>query len=319
VQDATIVANVFDVGSLCALNTILSDDQVRQAFADALCDPSFQAYDGLQVVDQSTGSQPIGVGGVTFDGYDQASLDLLFGDGGIFRCGPGHLGYTVCPDPAAVFPPGPISVYQGVLPNDFADDLTFEIPGAGDVTVTPDGADSTVSAPDDLPYRVVVRDGAVTLAVPGVDADTVTVGGVEITLDPTVALSGDSGEPTPPGEEETAQGFATQLAQSLASDDHSFAEERLDPAVLQAFPADECPAHFDALPADPTYAITVIDVGQPGPYDYVPPSLGTSTTVNRVVVVTADVTSDGQTDRAELHFGHADSGYTWFTDCGRSP
>jgi hypothetical protein len=318
-SDALLVAGAFDPGGLCYLNTVVSDAAVRQAFADALCQPSSPGdHYGLQVVDQPSGGNPDLVGGTTFDGFDQASLDLLFGDNGVFRCGAGNLGYTVCPDPAADFPPGPISVYQGVLPDDFADDLTFEIPGAGDVTVTPGGADSTVSAPDDLPYRVVVRDGAVTLAVPGVDTDTVTVGGVEVTLDPTVALSGDSGEPTPPGEEETVQGFATQLAQSLAGDDHSFAQDRLDPAVLQAFP-EACPAHFDALPADPSYAITVVDVSQPEPYDYVPPSLGTSITDDGVVVVTADVTSDGETDRAELHFGHAGSGYTWFTDCGRGP
>ncbi len=317
VADAKAVADLFDPGNLCFVDTLLTDAPVRQAFA-ALC-PTGQSFYGLQAVNSPDEGDPVLVGGVTFDGFDAPTLDDLFGSGGAFPCGDGDAGITVCPDPAATFPPGPLSIYQAVFPGGAPQDFTLTLPGQGEVTVEPDGADTVVSADGvDPSIRVILRDGAVTVVIAGPAPAGIRMGpNLALQPDPTVTLGG--GAEQPPAEDDTVQAFATQLAQSLASDDHAFAEERLDPAVLQAFPT-ECTGHFANLPADPSYAITVVDVGQPAPYVYTPPSLGTSTTVNGVLVVTADITSDGTTDRAELHFGQADDGsYTWFTDCGRSP
>ena len=318
--DSKAVLDAMSGAGSCWTNTYLSDDPWRGGFG-SLCAPKLPSY-GFQVPDDPTAGQPRVPGAaVQINGLDPAYLDTLFGPDGTLPCGAGGLGVTVCPETAPSNAVSHAAVFQALLPGELMDQpIAFHLGKGATVTVSAGGAQPTVEVKGDVPAPyVVVRNQAMTVFVPGYEAVPFQVDdGPTFTPWPPISYAGPGGGSQGGGQLAAVQQFATQLTQSLASDDKSFAQAHLDPAVLQVFPT-QCPAHLAAV-HDPTSAMTVLKLGRTGTYQYAPPSAGgTTVAVPNVLSVQAKVTSEGTTQKATVHFGTTGDGYTWFADCGATP
>lgn len=91
----------------------------------------------------------------------------------------------------------------------------------------------------------------------------------------------------------------------------------LHPAVIDRYGAEACAQELATRTADPAFAVEVIDVLDPAPWDYVTDDL--TTIVPDVTTVRAAVTARGETADRDLHVAIVDGVVRWFTDCGDPP
>jgi hypothetical protein len=267
---------------------------------------------GFSVLGDGRGASGASVAGAT----DQV-LQQYFGDGGRYPCGPGHLAFTACGEDAGVPPAGTFLSLTTIAPEALAD-VTFTVGEASyTVGLTDTGATLTTEGGDPL-GRAMIRGPMVTLLVPG-DADTFQVdGSPDLAIDSALSFpAAPDGVPAEPAEPaETVEQFAAELSQSISTGDLQFAIQRLHPAVLEAFPNNQCPPHLEAI-SEPTFNVEVVSVGATGRYDFAPPSLGgRSFPAEDVTTVVVDLTLRGETSRQEVHYGLIDGLHHWYTDCG---
>jgi hypothetical protein len=326
--DAKVVLDHLLDRDVCFVGLPFADDVLLAPFQRLCADP--EALFGLRVdLPPADPADPaLSIGAVQVSGLDADALRRLFSDEGPFPCGDGDVGATVCPDsrpPSGAPRVAPMTsprteddlalVVQAVVPEDRQEPVVLDLGGGYQIGVALGGSAPVVEVSGgDEPY-VIVRNQVVTIVAPGHTAAAVAVAdGVSVAPWPVIPYGADG--PSRPATRREAQRFATALAASLADPrDKTFAIEHLDPAVLEVFPT-QCPAHVRSI-VDPTYAIRVLGLAPPATYAYAPPSAGgASVDVPGAVVVRVRITQDGQTRRAELHFGTSGAGLTWFTDCG---
>jgi len=134
------------------------------------------------------------------------------------------------------------------------------------------------------------------------------------------STSSSASKPTPapttakPTPGETPQQFLDDLAAAVRAGDVAFQLDRLHPAVLDRYGAEQCRADI-ATRTDPSRRYVVKSVSPTGrPYDYA--SDGQTVTIADAVTVEADVVDHGQTQTVTLHLAKSDGTYAYFSDCG---
>ncbi len=118
-----------------------------------------------------------------------------------------------------------------------------------------------------------------------------------------------------------AQGFLDGLAVWVKFGGDRYGEftyGALDPVVLHSYGPETCRDFFGQLPADPTFAVEVDGVGQPGPFLFEDP--GPGIVVPSAVPIDVTLTSAGSTAQQRLHLRRdADGNVRWFSVCPSEP
>jgi hypothetical protein len=135
-------------------------------------------------------------------------------------------------------------------------------------------------------------------------------GGATITYE----FSGVRIDAPPQAMPESIASFLTRYTSALQTGDVETLVGLLHPVVIQRYGVDQCRAALAAGEADPTFAIQPTAVTGPGTWLYTADDA--SIEVRDTYTVRAAVTAIGVTDQRFLHFGWADGGLRWFTDCG---
>lgn len=112
---------------------------------------------------------------------------------------------------------------------------------------------------------------------------------------------------------ETPEEFLADLATALQEGDARFLFDRLNPAVIEVYGADQCRTHTRGL-QDPSSTFDIVRISDLEPYDYNPDGL--TVTIPEAYTVTADITGTEGTSRGQVHVAPDDGLITWFTDCG---
>jgi hypothetical protein len=120
--------------------------------------------------------------------------------------------------------------------------------------------------------------------------------------------------PSPtPSRADLVTAFLDQLAEAMRTGDTAFQVAHLHPDTLARYGGAQCLQDFHTN-ADPTVAITVVEIGQPEAWDY--ETDGLATRIEEAVPVTVDMTLLGVAARRVLHVT-VDAGVVrWFADCG---
>jgi hypothetical protein len=108
--------------------------------------------------------------------------------------------------------------------------------------------------------------------------------------------------------------FLTRYSAALRQGDVDTLLALLHPQVIQRYGADQCRATIAGAGPDPSFAIQPTGVTGPGTWLFT--ADGASIAVGDAYTIAATVTAIGATDERFLHFGWADGGLRWFTDCG---
>ena len=135
-----------------------------------------------------------------------------------------------------------------------------------------------------------------------------TTSASEPTTAPTAAATTTTGAPA-----ETPQQFLTLLGDAIAVGGGPFLMERLHPAVIERYGADQCATSVASTP-DPAVKFEVVSFGQPETYAWTTDDLTTDIPDTLTVAVTR--TSSAGSGPAVVHITLVDGTYRWFTDCG---
>lgn len=111
---------------------------------------------------------------------------------------------------------------------------------------------------------------------------------------------------------ETPQDFLALLVEGLRGD-AALLVSRLNQATIDIYGEEQCLATF-AQVLDPDTEITIREVGDPGPWEYVID--GIVTPLEDVLPIEVERLVNGQTIIQELHWKLVDGRWTWFSDCG---
>ncbi len=118
-------------------------------------------------------------------------------------------------------------------------------------------------------------------------------------------------------EKQIIQGFTGGLVQAWNGNDTDFLFSHLHPAVLEAYGAEQCQSHLAERGADPTFAIDILGINGPAPWEYV--SDFGPVSIPNVYTVDANEVERGIDYRRSLHFGVGDGTAYWFTKCTVRP
>lgn len=249
-----------------------------------------------------------------------------FADDGLFPCGPGRIGWTICPDGSSPLIDGGLAAVSLVTADPLmaaAAGSRFEVAIRNGLTYsaerTADGWGLTASGATNA--RVVVRGNSLTFVVPQVELPNgdvtyfATLDGADgLVAQPEARIVGVITTPgdAPGSIAETPQSFFGELSQSIATGNLTFALTRLHPNVLEAFGAEACTAELQSRVA-PGYAITVDSVGTVGPWTYTVPD---GRTWEHPQAQSVMLMVPGNAQAVEGHLVLVDDTYRWFTFCG---
>ncbi|MDO8392590.1 MAG: hypothetical protein Q7V57_19115 [Actinomycetota bacterium] len=258
-----------------------------------------------------------------------------FGEAPLFPCGPGRLGWTICPDGSTPLIDAGVAAVSLVTPDPLmsaAAGSRFEVAfrnghiyaaerTAGGWSLTSDGPTNA---------RAVVRGNSLTFVVPHTELPagdvtyTVTLDGAAgpvaqpearivgvVTTPGDDAPGGTTAGGTTAGDVETPQEFFADLSASIASGDLDFALARLHPNVIEAFGEAACTAELTSRVA-PGYSITVESVGAIGPWTYTVPD---GRTWDHEAAQALSLLVPGSADPVEGHLVFVEANYRWFTIC----
>ncbi len=108
--------------------------------------------------------------------------------------------------------------------------------------------------------------------------------------------------------------FLSSFIAAIRTNDTAFLYDHLHPAVVNLYGSDQCQSFVKQRRADPTYNIETLGAQGPAPWQWV--ADGVSTLIQNVYTVDANVTGQGQKERAQVHFAQFGNTLYWFTDCG---
>lgn len=164
-------------------------------------------------------------------------------------------------------------------------------------------------------------------ALAGLGALLVTVGvvglvtgddGDDVTGAPTTtARAEDPGGTTssaPVPIDEQIGAFYAEFGAAFGSGDVDFLFDRLDPAVLELYGADQCREHVASILGERTFEIG--DVGAPAPWDFGTEREGKPLIVEDAVPVDVVQKVDDREIPSEAHVTVREGTVRWFTDCG---
>lgn len=294
------------------------------------CAPRYLAFDIAAGDDRLTAHgggflNPLGILEPRADDLVGLANSVPFGDAPLFPCGPGQLGWTICPDGAAPLTDAGLAAVSLVTPDPLmnaAAGSRYAIAFRNGLTYTAersaDGWGLTADGPTNV--RVVVRGNSLTFVVPQVELPR-----GDVTY--TVTLDGDDGPVSQPEARivgvittpadapgaiaETPQSFFGELSQSIATGNLTFALTRLHPNVIEAFGIEACTTELQSRVA-PGYAITVDSVGAVGPWTYTVPD---GRTWDHEAAQALTLLVPGNPDPVEGHLVIVDADYRWFTIC----
>lgn len=197
-----------------------------------------------------------------------------------------------------------------------------EVAGDADVANSDDGAsdgaisDERASGEQGAPDGDDATDGAAEPDAPQMTAveppDTV-IGGDNSTDEPTpTADASPAPPPSDAAEPESFEDFYEVFDEALAAQDVEFLYDRLAPAVIERYGADQCRTYLDSLPPQ-DLDLTIVDVAGPAAWEWTTDDV--VTTVPDTYTVTLERTVDGETSEIEAHVVRDDL-VRWFTDCG---
>jgi hypothetical protein len=140
------------------------------------------------------------------------------------------------------------------------------------------------------------------------------------TLSPTPTPSpspASSPSPSPTAEvadDDAIRAFIAELVAAVRAGDVETMGDRLNEATVERYGAAACQTKLAADQGDPTYAIDVIEIHPPAPWDYTTDDR--TTRIETAWTVDARVTVQGQDALREVHLAPMDGGVSWFSDCG---
>lgn len=119
-------------------------------------------------------------------------------------------------------------------------------------------------------------------------------------------------EASEPSEDEVTA-FVIELFGAIRDGDDVTLYAGLDDRVTELYGGAQCRRHVSGF-RDASLSVEVLRVASPAPWDWEVD--GTSTTIPDAIEVAIRRSTQGETDKVDIHIGSDNGLLSWFTDCG---